>query len=399
VRYLFITGNYKPAVNSGGPVNSVSSLAEGLVKRGHAVTVLALNEDDGVAMGVSLHGTTEINEVTVIYFKRGDSLCDTIRQRFTQVARWEPALFQWCSDHITSFDCVHLHIGLLQPGRWVARFCQKNGVALAYHQRGNLDPRRFDRFAWLKSWYIRVVESPVLNSADVLFALSARELEVYRMWTRNERTQLLTNGVDSNFWQSGQTEETLKLAEEVEAPAPQVVWSARWDLRKGAIEFIAIAQLVSKLRPDVRFLMMGPQRGAALGEIEIAVDKSGLKNLRVLKGLDKEGRRARLQAADFFVLPTYGEGFSLGILEALAAGCVLLTTEAANFPDLKEKIFGSILKNDPKVFADALMDQLSDTSIAHRQRGDAAREFTRKHFDWTIIVDRYVEIMEDVLNR
>jgi glycosyltransferase involved in cell wall biosynthesis len=300
---------------------------------------------------------------------------------------------------MASFDCVHLHIGLLQPSAWVARFCQKHGVALAYHQRGNLDPLRFERLRWLKFWYIRFVEGPVLNRADVLFALSVRELEVYRMWTRNKRIQLLTNGVDSDFWQEGQTEEMLELAEKAEPSAPQVVWSARWDLRKGPLEFIAMAQLVSKVRSDIRFSMMGPERGAALAEIEATVAESGLGNLQVLKGLDKENRRARLQAADFFVLPTYGEGFSLGVLEALAAGCVILTTEAANFPDLKSQNFGSILKNDPKVFADALMDQLSELSITRRQRGDGASEYAKEHFDWSIIADRYVEIMGDVLNR
>ncbi len=380
-------------------MNSVSSLAEGLVKRGHEITVLALNEDDGVPMSVPLHEVVEINGVSVIYFERVPSLCGAIGPRFTQVAKWESSFFQWCRDNMASFDCVHLHIGLLQPSRWVSRFCQKHRVALAYHQRGNLDPRRFERLRWLKSWYIRVMEAPVLDRADVLFALSVRELEVYRMWTRNERTQLLTNGVDSDFWQRAPIEEALKLVETAEDPAPQVVWSARWDLRKGPIEFIAMAQLVSKVRSDIRFSMMGPERGAALAEIEATVAESGLENLQVLKGLDKESRRARLQAADFFVLPTYGEGFSLGILEALAAGCVILTTKAANFPDLKGQSFGSILKNDPEVFADALMDQLSELSITRRQRGDGASEYAREHFDWSIIADRYVEIMGDVLNR
>ena len=380
-------------------MNSVSSLAETLVRKGHSVTVLALNEDDGVPLGVALHQIVDIEGVSVVYFQRQHSFFESIRSAVTRVTRWESTFFQWCRDNMASFDCVHLHIGLLQPSAWVARFCQKHGVALAYHQRGNLDPRRFERLRWLKFWYIRFVEGPVLNRADVLFALSVRELEVYRMWTRNERTQLLTNGVDSDFWQRAPIEEALKLVETAEDPAPQVVWSARWDLRKGPIEFIAMAQLVSKVRSDIRFSMMGPERGAALAEIEATVAESGLENLQVLKGLDKEIRRARLQAADFFVLPTYGEGFSLGILEALAAGCVILTTEAANFPDLKGQSFGSILKNDPKVFADALMDQLSELSITRRQRGDGASEYAREHFDWSIIADRYVEIMGDVLNR
>lgn len=395
MRFLFLTANYKPAVNSGGPVNSVSSLAEGLVRRGHEVTVLALNEDSGRAMEVPLREVVEVDGVSVYYFKRVHSYYDEIRQRFTQVARWEPAFFQWCRAHITTFDCVHIHVGLLKPSSWVARFCQKHDVVLAYHQRGNLDPRRFGRLKWLKAFYIRYVEAPVLKRADVLFALSEREVEVYRMWTRNRRIQHLPNGVEADFWGDGCADRVLKSPKE---ERPQVVWSARWDLRKRPLEFIAMAKVVSQSHPEIGFLMMGPEHGSDLPIIEAALAEADLEQLQLLKGLGRESRRDHLQAADIFVLPTYGEGFSLGILEALAAGCVVLTTEAANFPDLKGQAFGHVLKNEAKAFADVLINQLSGSSTTRRQRADDAFDYVNEHFDWPIIADRYVDIIKTAVN-
>jgi glycosyltransferase involved in cell wall biosynthesis len=389
MRFLFITGNYKPAINSGGPVNSVSSLAEGLVRRGHEVTVLALNEDAGRPMEVPLRENVAVDGVSVFYFERRQSCCDKVLQRFTEVARWEPAFFKWCRAHLVSFDCAHIQVGLLSPSGWLARFCQLKGIALAYHQRGNLDPRRFGRLKWLKAWYIRFREAPVLHRADVLFALSEREADVYRMWTRSRNVQHLPNGVDAAFWAEGLTE---KLLASPQREFPQVVWSARWDLRKGPLEFIAMAKIVSQLHPKVRFLMIGPEHGSDLRVVAAAA--ADLDQLILLKGLNREERREHLQKADIFVLPTYGEGFSLSILEALAAGCVVLTTQAANFPELEGTSFGRILENEPEIFADAVIKIVSEPADASGLTSKRASEFARDQFDWSKITDRYVAIVK-----
>jgi len=395
VRFLFITGNYKPAVNSGGPVNSVSALAEALVGLGHSVTVIALNEDDSRPMNVAVRTVVPVDGVSVIYFERARSYLEKIRQRFTSVARWEAAFFEWCSKQIPSYDCVHLQIGLLQPSHWVARFCQKQGVVLTYHQRGNLDARRFGRFYFLKSLYIQMVEVPVLDRADILFALSAREAEVYRQWTSKGRIEQLPNGVDTDFWGDNLEAERLKPSKEADY---LVVWSARWDLRKGPLEFIEMAKILSKQWPKVRFLMMGPERGSDLSTIEAAVADSGLKQLQVFKGLIRESRRSYLQAANLFVLPTYGEGFSVGILEALAAGCAVLTTEAANFPELEDTSFGRIVVNDSQVFADSAAELMSVSADARMSREVAVRDFVKARYAWSKIADRYVEITKSVVN-
>lgn len=370
-------------------MNSVSSLAEALVRKGHSVTVLALNEDDGQPMDVRLHEVVDVEGVSVIYFQRRDSLLEGLRNSMTQACRWEPAFFEWCRAHLAAFDWVHLQIGLLQPARWIAKSCKRRGIALAYHQRGNLDPRRFKRCRWLKSIYIRWFEVPVLDQAKVLFALSGWESEIYRLWSSPARIEQLSNGVHVDFWGAG--------LEDVSASETgrSVVWSARWDLRKGPLEFIETARILSEQLPEVQFVMLGPERGADLERVEAVASAYGLKNLTIKKGLDARSRREYLQSADFFILPTYGEGFSLGILEALAAGCFVLTTEEANFPELKEQSFARILENDPSAFADAVVEVLTNRSRVDGSVKRAASAFVRREYDWSTLADRYLKIMEE----
>jgi glycosyltransferase involved in cell wall biosynthesis len=250
----------------------------------------------------------------------------------------------------------------------------------------------------LKSWYIRFIEVPVLKRADVLFALSQRESDVYRLWSSNERIQSLPNGVDAAFWSAGLLDR--QSSKELSAPGRvrRVIWSARWDLRKGPLEFIEMAKCVSKLLPKVQFVMLGPARGASLAVVEAAAAASGLENLTLMKGLDAASRREQLQAADFFVLPTDGEGFSLGILEALAAGCVVLTTDEANFPELRDQCFGHIIKKDPQLFANVLVELLGSAEAMNASIRSKASAFVRKNYDWSSITDRYIKIMASTLD-
>src|SRR5690606_19471764 len=123
MRFLFVTGNYKPAVNSGGPVNSVSALAEQLVRLGHSVTVLALNEDDGEPMRVPLRCATKLEGVEVIYFETRLGPADRFLGAFMRVKRWEAAAFEWLDLNLKEYDWVHLQIGLLQPAGWLTKRC------------------------------------------------------------------------------------------------------------------------------------------------------------------------------------------------------------------------------------------------------------------------------------
>lgn len=393
MRFLFVTGSYKPAVNSGGPVNTVSALAEHLVRFGHSVTIVALNEDDGVAMDVPLRQSALVEAVEVVYFETRQTKLDCLRAKFIQVQRWETGAYTWFDEHLKEYDWVHLHLGLLHPARWLAERCEDFGIPLGYHQRGNLDPRRFSRLKLLKSIYVKVMEVPVLRRCSALFALSEREEEVYRSWCETESVYRLPNGVDAVFW-------SVETSESKKSPirgAFSVVWSARWDLRKGPIAFIEMAIRLKKQFPEASFTMMGPERGAALAEIRDYISRHADDVIDLQLGLDKVERREVLSIADYFVLPTQGEGFSAGILEALAAGCSVITTEEANFPELKQKRFGRICPADAGRMAQLIIEDQKELEADRLISRKEALAYVRSHYDWDVIARRYLTIVQETI--
>lgn len=95
---------------------------------------------------------------------------------------------------------------------------------------------------------------------------------------------------------------------------------------KGVFEFIEAARRF----PNIRFTMVGVLTDG-MGDIQIPknVDLIGdVKNTRVMELLD---------CADIFLLPTYTEGFSIAILEAMSRGLPIITTPVGSNKEMLER--------------------------------------------------------------
>src|SRR5262245_12923475 len=74
MRIIFTVHGYKPAWRVGAPITSVSSLAEGLVRRGHEVTVLTSNSNLDQDLEVPTNTPIDVDGVRVFYFDRSEPL-------------------------------------------------------------------------------------------------------------------------------------------------------------------------------------------------------------------------------------------------------------------------------------------------------------------------------------
>ena len=74
MRILFTVLGYKPAWRIGGPIVSVSALAEALARRGHEVIVFTTNSNLDENLDVTTNQPTDVNGVQVWYFERQEPL-------------------------------------------------------------------------------------------------------------------------------------------------------------------------------------------------------------------------------------------------------------------------------------------------------------------------------------
>lgn len=96
-------------------------------------------------------------------------------------------------------------------------------------------------------------------------------------------------------------------------------------------------------------------------------------------------------AAHLFILPSLAEGFGLPILEALAAGRVVLCHDYPTLRELHGDVVAYADMRHPQRVADKLSALWHDHAV--RQKFSAQAEAHAQTFRWDVIADRYIAYM------
>jgi len=105
---------------------------------------------------------------------------------------------------------------------------------------------------------------------------------------------------------------------------------------------------------------------------------------------------AALSRADIFVLPSYSEGFSMAILEALAWGLPVIITHQCHFPEVAEVRAGIVIDPDSAQLAEAMIELLDNPKLCE-EMGNNGRRLVIERFTWDKIANQMIELYQRVL--
>ncbi len=149
---------------------------------------------------------------------------------------------------------------------------------------------------------------------------------------------------------------------------------------KGLREYVAAAEIVRRDYPDARFELVGPfdPNPAAVSAAELAEWQS--RGALVYRGATRDVR-PYLARCSVFVLPSHREGLPRTILEAMATGRAIITTDA---PGCRETVCvgenGFLVPvGDAPALANAMMGFCRDPQLAERM-GRMSRRIARRRF-------------------
>lgn len=402
MRFLFTAPFYRPAAHAGGLVSALEALAEELVRRGNAVTVVASNMDMGRVLDVPTATPCDLNGVRVWYFPTRPYWWQRLpirRLRRTVVFRFSRQQHEWLRHRLRTFDIVESQISFLESNGLCARLARHHGRPYIYRQQGNLDPDKFGRNAALKRLFIRFRELDVLRQADVLLALSKREATVYGSWIHGKRIEIIPNGIRLDEWTTPATPSAgLRAMLDATQDGVRCVWMARFSRHKAPDLFIgAMAECVAR-HPQASAILAGPDNDPGLRQgCQTMVRSLGLESKIYITGpLEGADRVALLQQASVFVLPTAGEGFSMALLEAMACGCAVVTTPEANFPELAEQNAGILCARTVPDLTEALASLLGRPRDAIRAMGENGRRLVADRYDIRVVARQYVQLAEEL---
>ncbi|MFM7808431.1 MAG: glycosyltransferase, partial [Planctomycetota bacterium] len=143
---------------------------------------------------------------------------------------------------------------------------------------------------------------------------------------------------------------------------------------KGLPEFFEAAALVRRRFPGATFTWLGPMRDANPSAIDEVTLRRWLARGDVRHEPERADIRGTLAACTVFVLPSHREGTSKVVLEAMATGRCVVTTDAPGCAQVIEHgQSGLTVRTGSAEALAAAMASLCDDPATARRMGTAAR--------------------------
>jgi len=226
--------------------------------------------------------------------------------------------------------------------------------------------------------YLKILERPAaLTQADALVANSDFTARVLRN-AGYEQVRTIHNGVDTRLFSAAPWAESRKVVLYPVARSRQE--------SKGYAHFVEMARRIHATHPEVIFRIL---------------NDPGDELIQGTAYLSHEDLARELRTDYLAVVPSvWEEPFGFVAVEAMSAGRPVVAYRAGGLPEIIEDgVSGRLVpRGDVDGLTRAVRDLLDDETAAHRM-GRAARERVEQRFDYQLMVDRYLRLIQELVSK
>lgn len=184
-------------------------------------------------------------------------------------------------------------------------------------------------------------------------------------------------------------------------PRPHLVWLRAFhniynpQMTPKVIEYLRVSF------PDISLTMIGPDKGdGALQETLAEIERLGVqKNIKIIPGIPKKEVPERLSKFDVFINTTNADNTPVSVLEALACGLCVVSTNVGGIPYLLQDGVDALLvpPDDPQAMAESILHLLREPELAEHLSRNARKK--AEQFDWSVILPQLEALFSEVINR
>lgn len=254
------------------------------------------------------------------------------------------------------FDVMHLtssaSLGLMKDLYMLYKACRNNIKTVIHFRFG-----RMPELAVKKNWEWKLLVK-VLNLADTVVVIDKKSYDTLKDLGYNN-VEFLPNPV---------APEVVSLVEEnanIKREDNLILFTGHVVKTKGVIELVETCNQLKNVR--VKFV------GHVEEEMKNELLKIARCNVEIKGEMPYQEVIREMLRCDVFALPTYTEGFPNVILESMAAGCAIVTTDVGAIPQMLETVdgkhYGLMVKpKDVIALKEALDRMLSDEDLKRECR-------------------------------
>ena len=348
----------------GGLSSTVPALAEATIKAGMDVRLAAFCNHDERFL------PTVLQQDQISYWPYGRN------------AR-SAALKEDFRNSIEQCDGVHIH-GLWEESTAAAASAARTrGVPYVLSAHGMLEPWALRQKRLKKLVYSAFIERRNVARAACLHALTHAEAGQYREFGGHGPIAIIPNGITVPSQLSGE----LFLRKFPELQDRRIVlFLARLHAKKGLHMLIEAWKEIAESWPAAQLVIAGPDSDGEHSKLQALVNVRGLGGSVLFTGmLNATMKWSALAAAESFILPSFSEGLSVGVLEAMGAGLPVLVTHGCNMPEVQRSGAGWTTEATQDGVASALRQMLSNTAERNQEIGRRGARLIQEKYSWATV--------------
>lgn len=249
-------------------------------------------------------------------------------------------------------DIVQTHGLWKGHNTFVGLKARARGLPFIVSTHGMLEPWALRNKGWKKYPYYYVVERRFLARASCLRALTLAELQDFRSIGLKVPIAIIPNGVNIPVFPSP---EIFLHKHNIPRDQRLILFLGRIHPKKGVDILCNAWSRIARMHSDTHLVIAGPGQEADVNKIRALVQHLSISSRVSMTGLiGGDVKLSALAAAHCFVLPSHSEGFSVAVLEALAAGLPALVSPACNQSEVADYQCGMIINPSAGELAETL---------------------------------------------
>ena len=372
----------------GGPSKSVVELAEALGSLGISIDIVTTNANGASNLDFPLCTWITKKYYRIQYFP----YWNIFDYKFT----WP--LTTWLFEHVSNYDLVHTNAIFSYPVLPTYWACQLHKVPYIVTPRGMLEPWALAYKSWKKHFYFTLLEKPALQNASAIQMLASTEAERIKDLHLKTPLVIIPNGIHRQDFEHLLSPALFYEKFPIAQNKTLIIFLGRIDPKKG-LDLLATAfSKVHKQFPETHLIIAGQDNIGFLPTAKKYFAETGCIDAVTFTGmLTGSMKYAALAAASVYVAPSYSEGFSMSVLEGMAAGLPCVLTTGCNFPEAAASGIANIVDINGEEIANALIQFLNNPQQA-KAIGNRARQFILNHYTWQEIATKMIQVYRQILN-
>lgn len=228
----------------------------------------------------------------------------------------------------------------------------------------------------LATTYKKYMFKKIVAHTQLVLTLNEESLSMAMALT-NSRVEVLPNFIEDDYCKCTNRHINSKIH--------NILYVGHIQKTKGSEELLNVA----RIRTDLRFKLVGPVDDE-IGKIDVP------SNVIMTGNVVAEEVRNYLFDADIFLFPSYSEGFSMSVLEAMATGVPVIATDVGANREMIENKGGIIIPaRDEQEILNSL--RLMESAKLRKEMSDWNIAKVKNYYTKDKVMDRLIKKYESIL--